>query len=129
MFANKKIFEEYCLKIYQIDPYFYQNYGEKIKVDKNGHVYLRIDVYCSEYNLAVEVDEKRHADRDLIVEKKRQEALEKNLICKFIRTNPNKENDDVFYEIGRIQTFISEFKNKKLKELTEKIKEFKKINL
>ena len=52
----------------------------KIKVDKNGHEYLRfrIDVCCSKYNLAVEVDEKRHADRDLIFEKKRQEALKKN---------------------------------------------------
>ena len=52
----------------------------KIKVDKNGHEYVRfrIDVCCSKYNLAVEVDEKRHADRDLIFEKKRQEALKKN---------------------------------------------------
>ena len=45
------------------------------------------------------------------------------MICKFIRTNLNKENY-VFYEIGRIQTFISEFKNKKLKELKKK-KNFK----
>ena len=39
--------------------------------------YLEIDVYFIEYPLAVEIDEKKHADRDLIFEEKRQEALEK----------------------------------------------------
>ena len=38
------------------------------------------------------------------------------------------ENVDVFYEIGIIQTFISEFKNKKSKKLEEKIKPLK-INI
>ena len=39
--------------------------------------YLEIDVYFIEYPLAVEIDEKKHVDRDLIFEEKRQEALEK----------------------------------------------------
>ena len=34
------------------------------------YILLRIDVYFIEYFLAVEIDEKRHADRDLIFEKK-----------------------------------------------------------
>ena len=25
MFANEKILEEYCVKIYEIDPYFYEH--------------------------------------------------------------------------------------------------------
>ena len=58
--------------------------------------------------------------------KKRQEALEKNIGCNFIRINPSKENYDADYEIGRIQTCISGFKNKKLTELVEKWKKKKK---
>ena len=40
---------------------------------------FRIDVYFTEYFLAVEIDEKGHTDRDLIFEEKRQKALEKKL--------------------------------------------------
>ena len=56
------------------NSYFYEYYKEKAWVDKNGcnYILLRIDVYFIEDNLAVEVDEKGHVDRDLIFEKKRQ---------------------------------------------------------
>ena len=74
---------------------------------------FRINVYFTEYLTAVEVDEKGHTDRDLIFEKKRQEALEKKLGCKFIRINTSKEGYNADYEASRVQTFISEFKNKK----------------
>ena len=52
----------------------------KIKVDKNGSKYIlfRIDVYFSEYNLATEVDEKRHTDRDLFF------FFKKNLIVNLL---------------------------------------------
>ena len=55
------------------------NCKDEIKFDKKGHEYIpfRISVYFCEFSLAVEVDEKEHTDRDLIFEKKRQEALEK----------------------------------------------------
>ena len=36
LFINEKIFNDYSVKIYQIDPYFYDHHKEKIKVDKNG---------------------------------------------------------------------------------------------
>ena len=42
---------------------------------------FRIDIYFTEYSLAVEIDEKGHTDRYLIFEEKRQEALEKKLNC------------------------------------------------
>ena len=40
------------------------------KVDKNGCEYIlfRIDVYFTEYLLAVEIDEKKYVGRDLIFE-------------------------------------------------------------
>ena len=38
---------------------------KKIKVDENAcnYILFRVDVCFSEYNLAVEVDEKEHSDR------------------------------------------------------------------
>ena len=36
LFMNEKILEEYSVRIYEIDPYFYEHHKEKIKVDKNG---------------------------------------------------------------------------------------------
>ena len=70
--VKKKILEEYSVKISEIDPYFYENYKEKIQTDKNGHEYIlfRINIYFNKYLLAVEIDEKDHTDRDLIFEKK-----------------------------------------------------------
>ena len=60
IFVNEKILEKYSVKIYKIDPYFCEHYKEKIQVDKNGCEYIlfRIDVYFTEYLLAVEIDEK-----------------------------------------------------------------------
>ena len=71
--ANKKILEEHSVKIYEIDPYIYENYEERIRVDENGWNYIlfRIDVHFIKDNLAVEIDGKGHDDRDLIFEKKR----------------------------------------------------------
>ena len=81
IFINEKIFEEKSVNIYEIDPYFYEHYKEKIQVDNNDQEYIlfKIDVYFTEYFLAVEIDEKGHTDRELIFDEKRQKALEKNL--------------------------------------------------
>ena len=61
IFVNKKILEEYSVKIYKIDRYFCEHYKEKKQVGKNGCEYIlfRIDVYFTEYLLAVETDEKK----------------------------------------------------------------------
>ena len=95
--------------------------GKKIQVDENGRKYIlfRIDIYFIEYLLAVKIDEKGHTDINLIFEEKRQKALEKKLGCKFIRTNTSKEGYIADYEASRVQTFISEYKNEKLKRLEE----------
>ena len=60
----------------------------------------------------------------LFLRKKRQEALEKKLGCKFIRINTaNAKNGyDLDYEVGNKEAFIDEFKNKKIKELEDKNK-------
>ena len=94
---------------------------KKIQVNKNGREYilLRIDFYFNNFLLAVESYEKGHTDRDLIFEEKRRKALEKELGCKFIRiyTSNAKNGYDVDYEVGNIEAFIDEFKNKNIKEL------------
>ena len=89
---------------------------------------FRIDIYSSECFLAVEIDEKGHTDRDIIFEGKRQEALEKKLGCKFIRINTNNAKNGYDYnEVGNVQAFIDEFKNKKIKKLEKKLKKEKEL--
>ena len=56
--------------------------------------------------LAVEIDEAGHQNRDINYEIQRQKAIEEELGCKFIRINPDKEDFDIFIEIGRIQNHI-----------------------
>ena len=77
--CQRKILENYSVKIYKIDPYFCEGYKEKMPLDKNGREYIlfRIDIYFTEFLLAVEIDEKKQAGRDLIFEEKRQKALKK----------------------------------------------------
>ena len=90
---------------------------------------FRIDIYSSECFLAVEIDEKGHTDRDIIFEEKRQKALEKKLGCKFIIINTSnaKNGYDLDYEVGNVQAFIDEFKNKKIKKLEKKLKKEKEL--
>ena len=131
IFINGKILEEKSVRIYEIDPYFYEHYKEKIQVDNNDREYIlfRIDVYFTEYFLAVEVDEKGHTDRSLIFQRKKRKSTRKKIDCEFIRINTSRESYDVDYEASRIQTFISKFKDKekenKIKELEDKMKKLK----
>ena len=114
IFVNEKIFEEKSVKIYEIDPYFYEHYEKKIQVDNNDweYVLFRTDIFFTEYFLVIEIDEKWHTDRDLIFEEKREKALKKKLNCEFIRINTSRENYDADYEASRVQTFISKVKDK-----------------
>ena len=100
---------------------------KKKKFDNNDQEYIlfRIDIYFTEYFLAVEIDEKGHTDRDLIFEEKRQKALEKKLNCEFISTNTSRENHDASYEASRIQTFISNSNKNKIKEWEDEIKKLR----
>ena len=83
---NKKTLEEYSVKIYKIDSYFYKHYEKKYKLIKNGIKYIlfKIDVYFNKFFLAVGIDEKGYTDRDLIFEEKRQKALEKNFVVNLL---------------------------------------------
>ena len=114
---NQKILEEYSVRIYEIDLYFCEHHKEKIKVDKNELEYIlfRIDLYFTEYFLAVEIDEQNHEGRDLIFGKKKTKGIRKKLGCIFIRINTSdtKRGYDTDHEVSKIQIFISKFKDKK----------------
>ena len=114
IFVNEEILEENSVKIYEINPYFHEHYHKKIHVENNDQKYVlfRIDVYFAKYSLAVEIDEKRHTNRDHIFEEKRQKTIEEKLNCKFIRIDTSNKNYDADYGASRIQNFISKFKNK-----------------
>ena len=78
IFRNHNPLEKYSVKIYKIDPYFYEQYEKYIQVDDNERKYIlfKIDIYFSEYSLTVEID-KKGDDRDIISEVKRQKTLAK----------------------------------------------------
>ena len=113
IFRNHNPVEKYSVKIYKIDPYYYEQYEKYIQVDDNecNYILFKIDIYFSKYSLAVEID-KKGDDRNIIFEVKRQKALAKKRNCKFIRINASNDLD---YELRNINTFIYEFKDNRIK--------------
>ena len=68
----------------------------------------------------MEIDEKDHQDRDISRKIETQKALEKELSCKFIRINPDKENLNIFKAQNEIFRYIKESNKESTKELTKK---------
>ena len=79
-----------------------------------------VDVYFHDYKLAVEIDGYNHEDRDIICEIERQKALEKELGCKFIRVNPDKEDFGIFKAQNEIFRHVKESTKKLPEESTKK---------
>ena len=122
-FQILKFFSVQNLKLkFEINSYFYENYKKKIKVSKyeSECILFRIDVYFTEYFLAIEIDEQNHEGRELTFEEKRQEVLEKEPGCKFIRINTSNDTE---HEVSKIQIFINEIKDNTIKEKGNKIKQ------
>ena len=66
----------------------------------------RIDLYFHEHKLAIEVDELGHNDRNIDYEIQRQQALERELNCVFIRINPAARDFNIFKEINKLHRHI-----------------------
>ena len=66
IFKKHNPIEEYSVRIYEIDPYFYEHYQKKLQVDKNGCKYILFRIYIcfNKFLWAVEIDEKGHTNRD-----------------------------------------------------------------
>ena len=76
----------------------------------------RIDLYFHEYELAIEIDELGHNDRNINDEIQRQQALEGELNCVFIRINPDAIDLNIFKEITKIHRHINQLTKQKTKE-------------
>ena len=74
----------------------------------------RIDLYFHKYKLAIEVDELGHNDRNIDYEIQRQQALERELNCVFIRINPDAVDFNIFKEINKIHRHIKKSSKKSL---------------
>ena len=87
--------------------------GENMQIQYSVLGY-KIDIYYHDHRLAIEVDEKRHKDRNINDEIQRQKAIEKQLGCEFIRINPDKEKFNIFKAINEIHRHIKESNKKSL---------------
>ena len=78
--------EEYSVEICKSDPYFYEHYGKKIQVDENGRKYIlfRIDIYFTEYVLAVELMKKFILTETLRLMGKDKKHLKKRLFVNLL---------------------------------------------
>ena len=75
----------------------------------------RIDLYFHKYKLAIEVDELGHNDRN-INQIERQQALERELSCVFIRINPDAVGFNIFKEINKIHRHINQLTKQQTKK-------------
>ena len=59
-----------------------------------------IDLYYHDHQLAIEIDENGHIDRNIDYKTKRQKEIEQELRCEFIRIYPEKEDFGIFRAIN-----------------------------
>ena len=88
--------------------------GENIETQYSVLNY-RVDLYFHDYELAIEVDEKGHKDRNEDYEKQRQKEIETKLSYKFIRINPDEEK----FNISKVKNKIFRHIKKPHKKLSE----------
>ena len=67
-----------------------------------------MDLYFHEYKLAIEIGKNGHSDRNIDYETKRQKSIEQELVCKYIRIDPDKEEFDICETINEIFRLIKE---------------------
>ena len=124
IFVNQKILEEYSGKIYEIDSYFYEPYRKKYKLMKMG-----VNIYYLELIfILLNIPQPQKLMKKIILTqtlflKRKIKKKQKKFGCNFVRNNTSKKSYDPDYESSRIQTFISKFKDRKLKKLSKRLKE------
>ena len=81
IFKKHNPLEEYSVKIYEIDPYFYEHYEKKYKLIKMGVniFYLELMFILINFYQQQKLMKKDILTEILFLRKKRQKALEKNL--------------------------------------------------
>ena len=97
IFVNEKILEEYFVKIYKIDPYFFMSITEKnYKLMKMGIniYYLELMFILSNISQPKKLMKKVMLTETLFLSRKEKKHQKKKLGCNFIRTNMSKEGYD-----------------------------------
>ena len=132
IFKKHNPIEEYSVRIYEIDPYFYEHYEKKYKLIKMGVniFYLELMFILTDFYWQQKLMKKIILTEILFLRKKGKNHQKKKLGCEFIRINTsNAENGyDLDYEVNGIEAFIDEFQNKKIKEVKDENKELKDKN-
>lgn len=78
---------------------------------KINDILYRIDCYLTDYNIAIEIDEFNHKDRNQNYEITRENNIKNILSCRFLRINPDEKDFCIFSFIGKI------FKEIKIKQI------------
>ena len=105
----------------KLDRYF----NTEDKIFQHYVLGCRTDMYVPKYKLAIEVDELGYCTRDIKAEIKRQQKIEKELICKIIRIDPSREHFNIIGEYSRIRDYMIESTNKATKKATKNKKQEK----
>ena len=93
--------------------------GESMQTQHNVSDY-RIDLYFLDYRLTIEADELGNNDRRISHGIQRQNAMEKERGCEFIRINPDEENFNTFKAINKTHIHIKNPTRKSLIDKTSK---------
>ena len=124
IFKNHNPLEEYSVKIYKIDPYFYKHYEKKYKLIKMG-----VNIYYLEliFILVSVFQQQKLMKKDILTEtlflkKKDKKHQKKNLVVNLLELIQVMQKMVMIqkFEVGNIEAFIDEFKNKKRKNLKTK---------
>ena len=87
----------------------------------------RTDLYFHEHKLAIEIDELGHNDRNIDYEIQRQRALERELNCVFIRTNPDAVDFNIFKEINKIHRHKKSSKKFLIDKISKRLLEIESV--
>ena len=87
--------------------------GENMKPQYGASGYT-IDLHFHDNKLTIEIDKNEHSDGSIDYEIKMQRAIEQEVGCKFIRTDPEKENCNIVRAINEIFRHIKESTKKSL---------------
>ena len=79
----------------------------------------RIDLFFHKYQLAIEIDELGHNNRNIDYEIKRQRELEKELDWVFIRIIPDAIHFNIFKEINKTHRHINKLTKQQTKQKTK----------
>ena len=98
----------YLIKENSIEEIIKTVFSKEIILLQHSTLSYEIDIYFIEYKLAIEIDELGHTVRYINYEKRRENEVKEKLGCKFIRTNPDKENFNILTGISKIHNHIVE---------------------